>query len=463
LKLNRKPFKPGLFRKLGMKKVFLFICAGCFSFCGFTQTKPEEINEVLKAYTKQNSFNGTVLVAQHGVVLLEKGYGFKNMQTNALNDSNTIYQIGSLTKQFTAIIILQLQEQLRLSVSDPLIKYIPDYPGGDKITIENLLTHTSGIVNYTKDELFMNNNAVNPITIENLIAQFKNKPLEFTPGEKYSYSNSGYILLGYIIQKITGKSYFEVVRENIFQPLGMNHSGFDFKALKNRDKATGYLRLSRKINKPAPIVDSTISFSAGGIYTTVGDLYKWDRALYSEKIVSSASLEKAFTPYRANYGYGWVIDTTYGKKVLMHEGGIFGFVSFIGRIPVDEICIILLDNRGSEGLPKIGENINAILNDQPYDFPKERKEIEVDSSILKKYIGDYQLAPSFIITISFESGELFAQATGQEKTMLFAEREDFFFLKLTDVQIEFIKSPEGKTERLNLYQGGQKLPAIKIK
>jgi CubicO group peptidase (beta-lactamase class C family) len=446
-----------------MKKVFLLICAGYCSFYGFTQTKPEEINEVLKAYTKQNSFNGTVLVARQGIVLLDKGYGYKNIQAKTLNDSNTIYQIGSLTKQFTAIIILQFQEQLKLSVSDPLSKYIPDYPNGDRITIEHLLTHTSGIVNYTKDELFMANNAINPISIEDLIRRFKNLPLEFTPGEKYSYSNSGYILLGYIIQKISGKSYFEVVKENIFQPLGMNHSGFDFKALKNSDKATGYLRLTQKINKPAPTVDSTVSFSAGGIYTTVGDLYKWDRALYTEKIISSASLQKAFTPYKANYGYGWVIDSTFGKKVLMHEGGIFGFVSFIGRIPADEICIILLDNLGSEGLPKIAESINAILNDQPYDFPRERKEIEVDSSILKKYAGDYQLAPSFIITISFENGQLMAQATGQEKTMLFAEREDFFFLKLSDVQIEFIRSPEGKTERLNLYQGGQKLPALKIK
>ena len=446
-----------------MKKIFLLILSFSFFLHTFAQTKAEEINEMMKIYAKQNSFNGTILVAQKGVVLLQKGYGYKNAATKTLNDSATVFQIGSITKQFTSAIILQLQEQNKLSVHDSISKFIPYYPNGNKITVENLLTHTSGIYNYTNDEMFMKNNAVNPISIENLIALFKNKPLDFNPGEKYRYSNSGYILLGFIIEKITGKSYFQVVRENIFQPLGMDHSGFDFKSLKSINKATGYFKLTPKINEPSSIIDSTVSFSAGAIYTTVDDLYKWDRALYTNKILNAASLQKAFMPFKSNYGYGWVIDSTYGKKVVMHEGGIFGFVSFIGRVFADETCIILFDNKGSEGLPKIAENINAILNEQPYDFPVERKEIDVDSNILKKYVGDYQLAPSFIITISFENGQLFVQATGQGKTAMFAEKENYFFLKLTDAQIEFIKNAEGKTERLLLSQGGQQLPALKIK
>ena len=446
-----------------MKKIFLLITLFLFFHHTFSQTKPEEIDEMMKIYTRQNSFNGTILVAQKGNILFQKGYGFKNAEAKLLNDSATVFQIGSITKQFTSAIILQLQEQNKLSVKDSVSKFIPNYPNGNKITIENLLTHTSGIYNYTNDEAFMKHNAVNPISIENLIALFKNKPLDFNPGEKYSYSNSGYILLGYIIEKITGKSYFQIVRENIFQPLGMSHSGFDFTSLKNINKATGYFKLSSKINEAAPIVDSTVSFSAGAMYTTVGDLYKWDRALYSNKIINANSLLKAFTPFKSNYGYGWVIDSTYGKKVVMHEGGIFGFVSFIGRVLADETCIILFDNKGSEGLPKIAENINAILNEQPYDFPIERKEIDVDSNILKNYVGDYKLTPSFIITITLENGQLFVHATGQGKTPMFAEKENYFFLKLTDAQIEFIKDAQGKTERLLLSQAGQQLPAIKIK
>jgi hypothetical protein len=158
-----------------------------------------------------------------------------------------------------------------------------------------------------------------------------------------------------------------------------------------------------------------------------------------------------------------VIDSSYGKKVVMHEGGIYGFVSFIARIPADETCIILFENVQSAGLPKIAENINSILNQQPYDFPRVRNEIEVDTSILKEYTGQYQLAPNFILTITLEDGQLIAQATGQNKNELFAEKENLFFLKFEDVQIEFIKAPDGKVDRLILYQYSQKLNALKIK
>src|SRR5580698_6851449 len=171
----------------------------------YGQTPAQEIDELLKEYTKQNIFNGVALVAQKGKILLEKGYGYKNVATKTPNDTNTIFQIGSITKQFTAAIILQLQEQHRLSVQDRLSKYIPDYPNSDSITIENLLTHTSGIYNYTNDDAYMQNTSATPIKLETLISLFKNKPLDFSPGTKYSYSNSGYVLLGYIIERITGK------------------------------------------------------------------------------------------------------------------------------------------------------------------------------------------------------------------------------------------------------------------
>jgi CubicO group peptidase (beta-lactamase class C family) len=446
-----------------MKKTFLFLSIAVLVIKVHAQTPAQEINELLKQYTKQSSFNGVVLVAQKGEILLEQGYGYKNATTKLLNDSNTVFQIGSITKQFTSAIILQLQEQHKLSVQDKLSKYISDYPNGDSITIENLLTHTSGIYNYTNDDAYMQNNSADPIKLSDLISLFKNKLLDFSPGSKYSYSNSGYILLGYIIEKITGKPYFTIVKENIFAPLGMTHTGFDFKNLKSPNKATGYLKLTAKNIKPSLVVDSSVSYSAGSIYTTVGDLYKWDRALYTNKIIHDPSLEKAFTPFKNNYGYGWVIDSSYGKKVVMHEGGIFGFVSFIARIPADETCIILLENEQSSGLPKIAENINSILNQQPYDFPRVKNEIEVDTSILKEYTGQYQLAPNFILTVTLEDRQLMVQATGQNKNELFAEKENLFFLKFEDVQIEFIKAPDGEVDRLILYQYSQKVNALKIK
>lgn len=423
---------------------------------------PQEIDELIKAYTRQGSFNGTALVAQKGKVLLEKGYGYKNAAQNTFNDSNTIFQIASLTKPFTSAIILQLQEQHKLSVQDKLSKYIPDYPDGDHITIENLLTHTSGIAGYN-DEAFMEKNATKHLKTDTLIALIKNLQPDFKPGEKYKYSNSNYILLGSIIEKITGKSYYSTVRENIFQPLGMNHSGFDFVSLKNADQATGYLRLTSKQKKPAPVVDSSVTYAAGSVYSTVGDLYKWDRALYTNKIVHDSSLQKAFTPFKNNYGYGWLIDSAYDKKAVMHEGGTLGFTSFIGRILQDSTCIILLDNKQSNGLLKIAEDINAILNNQPYDFPKPRNEIEVDTSTLRLYTGDYQLTPEITLSILLEDGQLIVQAKGDGKAELFAEKENYFFLKMTDTQIEFIKNGTGKISKLIFFDHGQKLEALKIK
>ena len=445
-----------------MKKYFFLFWIIVFSFPASSQSIHEKLDSLLTAYEKQSSFNGSVLVAQKGVVIFEKGYGYKNKKAHQLNDGNTIFQIGSITKQFTSAIILQLREKNKLSLQDKLSKYIPDYPNGDQITIENLLTHTSGVYNYTNDADFMRKESIKPIRRDSLIALFKNKPLDFKPGEKFNYSNSGYILLGYIIEKLTGKSYFQVIREYIFQPLHMDHSGFDFGGLTGADKAIG--SVPPEPDLPAAIVDSSVSFSAGAIYTTVGDLYKWDRALYSGKIINQASLQKAFTPHLAKYGYGWMMDSAYGKKIVEHGGGITGFVSFILRVPEDETCIIILDNAPSQVNPgKIASDINSLLNGKEYEIPKARIAINLDTAILKQYVGEYELTPGFIITITLENGSLISQATGQGKAELFAENKNFFFLKVVDAQVEFIKGASNTVEKMELHQNGRLIPGNKIK
>ncbi len=443
-----------------MKKLVVSFWVILITVSTFCQTLPVKLDTLLSAYVKKNDFNGSVLVARKGTVYLQKGYGYKEVKTNTPNDGNTIFQIGSITKQFTSAIILQLQEKNKLSLQDKLSKYIPDYPRGNEITIENLLTHTSGIYNYTNDPTILASGGTKPVSRDSLIARFKNKPLDFPPGEKYSYSNSGYILLGYIIEKVMGRPYFQVVREQIFQPLQMTHSGFDFAALKSSDKATGYLSPSAR--QSAFIMDSSVSFAAGSIYTTVGDLYKWDRALYTGRIISQASLQKAFTPYHSNYGYGWMIDAAYGKKIVEHGGAIPGFLAIIYRVPEDETCIILLDNRQSPALSKIAADINALLNGKEVELPKERKEISVDTAILQLYAGQYELAPGVIMTIRLENGKLTEQLTGQGKFEIFAEKDNFFFMKVVDAQIEFMKGSDGKVDNLVLYQNGRVIPGKKI-
>src|SRR5258708_17001406 len=310
-----------------MKKILLFLWVILPACSTHSQTLPQKLDTLLTAYTRQHSFNGSALVARQGTVLLQKGYGYKNLQDHAWNDSNGIFQIGSITKQFTSAIILQLQEKNKLSLQDKLSKYIPDYPHGGEITIENLLTHTSGIYNYPNDGDFMQHKTTHPINRDSLIARFKNTPLDFSPGEKFSYSNSGYILLGYIIEKITGKPYFRVVREQIFQPLQMRHSGFDFTGLTSPDKAIGYP--SPSSDQPADIVDSSVSFAAGAMYTTAGDLYKWDRALYTGGIINQASFQKTFSPYKTGYRYAWGVGFALWTKNLMVCGRINRFVFFL--------------------------------------------------------------------------------------------------------------------------------------
>jgi CubicO group peptidase (beta-lactamase class C family) len=424
------------------------------------QTTPAKLDSLLDAYAKVWDYTGSVLVATKGGVLFEKGYGYKNKETRSLNDTNTIFQIGSITKQFTSAIILQLEEEKKLSLQDSLTKYIPDYPNGNTITIEQLLTHTAGVYNYTNDAVFMKNESMHPISRDSLIARFKFKPLDFTPGEKFSYSNSGYELLGYIIEKVTGESYFQAVRQRIFQPLHMDHSGFDFTDLRSPDKASGYTPGS---TTPAPIVDSSVSFAAGAIFTTVGDLYKWDRGLLSGKILSHALQQKAYTPHLAGYGYGWIINEAGGKKVVEHGGGITGFVSYIKRIPEDETCIIILDNQpNSANTLKMAQDIADILSGKDVRLPKARLAVTLDTALLRQYVGQYQNDHNFIYMVSLEDGHLYFQpAAGQGKIELFAEKKDLFFIKVTDAEIEFIRDADGKIEKLILHSG-RDIPAKRL-
>jgi CubicO group peptidase (beta-lactamase class C family) len=355
------------------------------------------------------------------------------------------------------VVILQLAEKHRLDLQDKLSKYIADYPHGGDITIENLLTHMSGISDYTHDSAFLRRGWVLPIRTDSLLEFFKSRPLDFQPGEGFAFSNSGYVLLGYIIEKVTGQSYFQVVQDQIFRPLHMTHSGFDFRALPSARQALGYFGQS------GFIADSSVLFASQGIFSTAPDLYAWDQALYGGRLLHDSSLQKAFTPHKANYGFGWIIDSSSGSKVEMHEGIVLDYASFMARVPQEQICIILLDNHQSQALVRIAQDINAILTNQPYEWPVVRTEIKLDPLILGHYIGRFQLAAGFIIQITVEHGSLIAQATGQGKVELFAEKENLFFTKVMDSQFEFLSDEDGHINRLVLHQNGGDFICLKMR
>ena len=427
------------------------------------QNEKEKIEALINAYVQQQAFNGSVLVAQHGTIIVNKGYGPRNVADKTLNDEHSIFQLGSITKQFTSAIILKLQEEKKLSVSDKLSKYFPDYVKGDSITIEQLLSHTSGIYNYTNNAAFMANEVTKPATREKLMALFKDKPLDFSPGTQWSYSNSGYCLLGYIIEEVTKHPYYDAVRKYIFTPLQMTHSGFDFTDLKDQNKATGYFKLDDKNNTPAPVVDSSVSFAAGAIYSTTGDLYKWHTALERNAILSKSQQDKAYTPVKNHYGYGWAIDSIDGKRRVAHAGGIHGFVTNIARVPEDDVCIILLSNSMASKLQDITNSIFAILYKKNYELPRARIAITVPEETLKQYEGEYEISPQLHVTFTVKDGQLLASPTGQPTQTLYAEKNDFFFVKTDDIQVEFTRNDKKEVDGFILHQNGAKIPCKKIK
>jgi CubicO group peptidase (beta-lactamase class C family) len=444
-----------------MKKIFLLLTVFCLVHFSFAQG--DKLDALIDAYAKLYKFNGSALVAKNGSILLNKGYGYRNAEDKVANDEQTIFQLGSVTKQFTSAVILKLQEEKKLSVLDKLSKYFPGYPKGDSITIEQLLTHTSGIYNYTNDGYFMSNEVTKPANREKMMALFRDKPLDFSPGTNWSYSNSGYSLLGYIIEAVTKKPYEQAVRKYIFTPLQMTHSGFDFTHLKNNAKATGYFKLNDKEKERAPIVDSSVSFSAGAIYSTTGDLYLWHKALQKNNILSGEQQEKAYTPVKHNYGYGWSIDSIEGKRRVSHGGGIHGFVTTISRVPEDDICIVLLSNASNTSLGEISKSIFAILYGKEYELPKERAEIKLPEEKLKEYEGEYEINKDLHVVISLKDGELVATPTGQKTEILYAEKEDFLFVKSQDIQLEFTRNEKKEIDGFILHQGGAKIPCKKIK
>ena len=241
----------------------------------------------------------------------------------------------------------------------------------------------------------------------------------------------------------------------------MTSSGFDFANLKAPNKSKGYFSLGGDKPVVAPIVDSTIAYSAGAVYATVNDLAKWERAVTERKILGPASWKAVFTPYKNGYGYGWTIDSAFGKPFTAHSGGIHGF-SYLIRFPQDEVTVIMMDNSSSTHLGEISKSLAAIALGQSYETPAGRKAIEVDGAVLQQYVGEYQLAPAFSITVSLAGKALKAQATNQPPFDLYAEKENFFFLKVVDAQIEFIKDEKGKVSGLLLYQNGMKQKAKKV-
>ena len=423
-----------------------------------------KVDEYMKAVLKVDGFSGTILVAREGKPIVNKGYGMANIELNVLNTPESVFRLGSVTKQFTAMAIVMLQERGKLSVNDTMCRYLADCPDAWKpITIKHLLNHTSGITNYTGFSDFAKT-TIMPIRPAEMADRLKKEPLEFTPGEKMAYSNSGYFLLGAIVEKASGKTYADFLQENIFTPLGMKQTGYDDPIRIIMHRAAGYQKQAGNIIN-ASYMDMSVPYAAGSLYSTTGDLLIWDQALYMEKLVTKKSLEEIFTPWKGEtgYAYGWGIGKKFGRREISHGGGIYGFATQIARYPDDRVTVVVLSNIQAAPAGQIANNLAAIVFGAAYEIPKERKIISLDTKILEKYVGEYQIGTNIVIAITLENGTLMGQLGGQGKFSLLPESETEFYSKDVNAQIVFIKDTNGEVNGFTLKQGGSNNPAKKIK
>ena len=349
----------------------------------FAQTKVEQIEELLSTYEAYGKFNGSVLVSDQGKVIYKKGFGMANMEWDIPNQPNTKHRLGSITKQFTAMLILHLVAEGKLDLKVPITNYLPDYPKatGDIITTHHLLTHTSGIPNYTSFPKFMADESRNPYSPEEFVKKFDEMELDFIPGEKFSYSNSGYFLLGVIVEKLSGKTYEQMLQDKIFTPLDMNDTGYDNHGDILKNRATGYEKQGGNYMN-SRYLDMTIPYAAGSMYSTVEDLYKWDQALYTTTLLPKEYMTMYFKPYilafgKAHYAYGWAVgyDKIGSSKdsiyTISHSGGINGFNTNISRATSDKSLIVLLNNTGGAPLNEMTRAIRGIMYGKGYDMPKK--------------------------------------------------------------------------------------------
>jgi CubicO group peptidase (beta-lactamase class C family) len=367
-----------------MRKLILLLLI----LCPLSQTTPTsaadtpenaaKIDKLMSRYADCCAFTGTVLVSDHDRIIFKEGYGLANREWNIPNAPDVKFRIGSITKQFTSMLVMQQFAKGTIKLDAHLSDYLAYYrkDTGSKVTISQLLSHTSGIPSYTDDPKFFEDVSRNYYAVDDFVKNFCSGDLQFEPGAKFHYDNSGYFLLGAILEHVTGKPYGSLLKDNIFGPLGMNDSGYDHYDEILAKRASGYQQELDGSVVNAPYLDMALPYAAGSLYSTVEDLYKWDQALYADKLVPDALQQKVFTPKLNNYGYGWDIRTIpadepgSGQTMISHGGGINGFNTLEMRYIGDHDLIVIFNNTPGANLGEMAKGIRAILYGQEPAAPK---------------------------------------------------------------------------------------------
>jgi CubicO group peptidase (beta-lactamase class C family) len=359
--------------------------------CADTPDSAAKIDKLMSQYADCCLFTGTVLVSEHDKIIFKKGYGLADREWNIPNTPDVKFRLGSITKQFTSMLIMQQVAKGNIRLDGHISDYLPYYrkDTGAKVTVSQLLSHTSGIPSYTDDPKFFEDVSRNYYAVDDFVKKFCGGDLQFEPGTKFHYDNSGFFLLGAILEHVTGKTYEVLLKENILVPLGMQDSGYDHHADLIAKRASGYQQdLAGVVN--APYLDMALPYAAGSLYSTVEDLYKWDQALYTDKLVPNDLKQKLFTPNLENYGYGWDIRTIpagepgAGQTVISHGGGINGFNTLEQRLVGDHDLVVIFNNTPGADLGEMAKGVRAILYGQEPATPKRSVVHELGETVVNR-------------------------------------------------------------------------------
>jgi len=430
------------------------VCAA-LAMTGCCKHGPEaRMDQIVQARVASEQFSGAVLVARDGQVLLDRGYGQASREWRIPNTPDTRFRLASISKQFTAAAVLLLAAHNQLDLYAPLKTTLPDLPASwDGVTTLQLLNHSSGIPDYLSAPDYAATQAL-PATPQQLLARFRDRPLDFPPGQGWAYSNSGYVLLGLLIEKLSGQSYAEFLRQNLFEPLGMKDSGYDSGAAVIPRRASGY-RLDHGAVAPALYRDQSTLYAAGGLYSTTHDLLRWNLALYGERLLPPAWLKKMLTPNAQQAGLGLMVVPVEDHLVYEHGGGIDGAHTMMSYDPQSHVTVIVLSNLQDADVVGLAAELAAVARQETVVLPAERREISVPPETLARYAGTYAFAPGFDIVFTVENGQLMGQATGQQKYPATAETAAVFQFKVNGAEVEFFGQVHDPADSLVLHQNGQ--------
>lgn len=413
------------------------------------QNPTARFDALLNKQFKPNEPGGVALVAKAGKPIYRKAFGMANMELNVPMKPENIFEIGSITKQFTAVSILLLEEEGKLSIKNPITKWIESYPThGYTITIHHLLTHISGIKSYTDMEKWSKQwrEEIKPMEMIDL---FKNEPMDFAPGEKWSYNNSAYFMLGYIIEKASGMPYPDFLDKRIFQPLGLQNTSYGSMSRIIPNRATGYQKSSNAFVN-AEYLSLTQPYAAGSIMSTVDDLLTWNNAIHAGKVVKKETLQKAFADTKLNngkethYGYGWGLDDVNGSPTYEHSGGIFGYLTNAIYLPKEDVFVVVFTNCNCQVPSEVSTRMAGEAIGKPY--PEPTAGLKLDEAHLKSLTGVYEFDEGVTRYISLEEGQLYSQRPGSSKFKLLPKDKTVFLFENSLPKMEFIGDKTGIKE-----------------